>query len=202
MKKKFRSVLAEKCKDFGLTDKALDDLAELGSKDLTEESTDEDIAAKADLLVPFAKAMQGEITRKTQGKPSAKQSTGGNPNEDDDQTGEGKGEGEKKPNWVTEIKTRLEALENENKALKEEKETAARKATIAEKAKKLGIPEFLMQGREFDKDTDIDKALADFKQQLVNHNLMSKGQGYESATSKDKMASEEDAWAKGLPNKN
>ena len=30
MKKKFRKLLSEKCKDMGLTDKALDDLVEIG----------------------------------------------------------------------------------------------------------------------------------------------------------------------------
>ena len=31
MKKKFRKLLSEKCKDMGLTDKALDDLVEIGA---------------------------------------------------------------------------------------------------------------------------------------------------------------------------
>lgn len=201
MKKKLRSVLAKKCKDFGLTEKALDELSEIGSKDLTDESTDEDIAAAADLLVPFAKAMQGEITRKTQKpKPSAKQST--EEDEEDDNSGEGKGEGEKKPSWYKKVMDRLETLEQENKTLKEKEAATERAKTIADKAKKLGIPEFLLEGRTFDPEADIDKALADFKQNLVNHNLMSKGQGHVTATAKEQMTAEEDAWAKGLPDKN
>ena len=32
MKKKFRKLLSEKCKDMGLTDKALDDLVEIGAE--------------------------------------------------------------------------------------------------------------------------------------------------------------------------
>lgn len=59
MKKKFRKLLSEKCKDMGLTDKALDDLVEIGAEGLADDASDEDIAAKVDSLVPYAKAMQG-----------------------------------------------------------------------------------------------------------------------------------------------
>ena len=198
MKKRFRKVLSEKCKDFGLTEKAIDDLVDLGSADLKEDSTDEEIAVKADSLVPYAKAMQGEITRKTQKtKPSAKQSA----EEEDDDSGEGNGEGVKKQSWYKDFKDRLEALETENKNLKAEKEALNRSSLIAEKAKKLGIPDFLLKGRSFDENADIDKELTEFKQQLVNFNLMPKGQTHESATSKEQMTTEEDAWAQSLPDK-
>lgn len=201
MKKKLRKVLTEKCKDFGLTEKGLDDLVEIGSADLTDDSTDEEIASKADSLVPFAKAMQGEITRKAQKtKPSAKPSA----EKEDDETGEGKGEGKKNneiPDWFKGYQKKLEDLEKENQTLKEEKAAKDRAATIAEKAKKLKIPEFLLNGRKFADDADIDKELEEFKQQLVNHNLMPKGQAHESATSKEQMTTEEDSWAKGLPDK-
>ena len=65
MKKKFRKLLSENCKDMGLTGKALDDLVEIGAEGLDDDASDEDIAAKVDSLMPYAKAMQGEITRKT-----------------------------------------------------------------------------------------------------------------------------------------
>ena len=63
MKKKFRKLLSEKCKDMGLTDKALDDLVEIGAEGLADDASDEDIAAKVDSLVPYAKAMQGRRSR-------------------------------------------------------------------------------------------------------------------------------------------
>lgn len=196
MKKKFRKILSEKCKDFGLTEKAIDDLVELGSSDLKDDSTDEEIAAKADLLVPYAKAMQGEITRKTSGKPSAKQST--------DEDGEGKGEGKNQtevPDWFKAYQTKVDDLVKENEQLKKEKAANDRAAQIADKAKKLGIPDFLIKGRTFADDADIDKELTEFKQLLVNHNLTPKGQAHEAATSKEQMTSEEEAWAKSLPDK-
>lgn len=201
MKKKFRKVLSEKCKDMGLTDKAIDDLVELGSADLNDDASDEDIAAKADSLVPYAKAMQGEITRKTQGKQSAKQSAD---HEDENSgSGEGKGEGDKNelPDWFKPYQQRMETLEEENKTLKAEKVANERAATIAKEAKSLGIPEYLLKHLHFDEKADIKKTLQELKQNLVNDNLAPKGFAHESATSKEQMTSEEDAWAKSQPDK-
>ena len=198
MKKKLRKTLADKCKDFGLTDKALDDLSELGAAGLKDDATDEDIAAKADSLVPYAKAMQGEITRKTRKTQPTKQS-----NE------EGEGEGDngnqhnedptKMPEWFKPFQEQMNKLQQENDTLKQEKAASERATLIAEKAKKLGIPEFLLKGRTFKEDADLDKELGDFKQELVNYNLMPKGAVHESSTPTAQMTSEEDAWAKSLP---
>ena len=197
MKKKFRKVLSEKCADFGLTSKAIDELTDLGSANLKDDASDEDIAAAVDLLVPYAKAMQGEITRKAQSKQSAKQSEK-----------EGNGEGKEKdgmPDWFKEWKesndSRIAALEKENSDLKAEKTATERATLIAEKAKKLGLPDFLLKGRVFAEDADIDKELTELKQELVNHNLMPKGQTLEITTETQQMTSEEDSWAKSLPDK-
>lgn len=195
MKKKFRKILSEKCADFGLTSKAIDELTELGSAALKDDASDEEIAAAVDSLVPYAKAMQGEITRKTQGKPSTKPSNT-----------EGDGEGENTstvPDWFKQYQqsndARMSALEKENTELKAEKAANARAKIIADTAKELGIPDFLLTGRTFAEDADIKKELTEFKQKLVNHNLVPKGQSYEAATATEQMDSEEDAWAKSLP---
>lgn len=196
MKKKFRKVLSEKCADFGLTPKAIDELTDLGVANLKDDATDEDIAAAVDLAVPYAKAMQGEITRKTQGKPSAKQSK---------EEGKGEGEATNMPDWFKAyqktIDERIATLEKENSELKTEKAANARAKTIADTAKKLGIPDFLLKSRTFADDADIEKELTEFKQQLVNHNLVSKGQSFEIADTTTQMTSEEDTWAKSLPDK-
>lgn len=196
MKKKFRKALSEKCADFGLTSKAIDELTELGSASLKDDASDEDIAAAVDSLVPYAKAMQGEITRKTQGKPSA--------NKPSNKEGEGEGENTSTvPDWFKQYQqsndARMAALEKENTELKAEKAANARAKIIADTAKELGIPDFLLAGRTFAEDADIKKELTEFKQKLVNHNLVSKGQSYEAATATEQMDSEEDAWAKSLP---
>ena len=65
MKQKFLEILKDKVKDFGLSEKAIDELVEMGIEGLTAESSDEDFTNNAEKLVPFAKMMQREITRKT-----------------------------------------------------------------------------------------------------------------------------------------
>lgn len=59
MKKKFRKLLSEKCKDMGLTDKALDDLVEIGAEGLADDASDEDIAAKVDRSCPMQRQCRG-----------------------------------------------------------------------------------------------------------------------------------------------
>lgn len=194
MKKKFRTALSERCKDFGLTDKALDDLTELGIKSLKEDASDEDITKAVDLLVPYAKAIQGEITRKTR---KTTQSTE-KPSE-----GEGKGEGEKSgeemPEWAKGFQAKLVALEKENATLKAEKTKTERAALIAEKAKKLGIPDYLMKRVSFAEDADLDKELADYKQELVTNNLMPKDATSEKGSKDEAMKADAKSWAESLP---
>lgn len=194
MNTKLFEVLKTKCKSFGLTKKALEELTELGSSELTDESTDEEIAAKADLLVPYAKAMQGEITRKTRKSSAKKQSEDEGDGEDTDDNNDAVSELFKKFN------ERLDALEAENKTLKEERAASERASLIADKAKKLGIPEFMAKRLSIAEDADIDAELASFKQDLVSNSLMPKGQAHE-AGKMDLTQAKEDAktWAAGLP---
>lgn len=195
MKKKFRKLLSEKCKDMGLTDKALDDLVEIGAEGLADDATDEDIAAKVDSLIPFAKAMQGEITRKTRSpKPQSKKTQS-----DDEGEDEG-GNGNEAPEWFKPFQDKLTALESENAALKAEKAKTTRQAEIAEKAKKLGIPDYLMKRVSFVDDADLDKELADYKQELVTNNLMPKEQAHELGNADEALKAEAKAWAASLPN--
>ena len=194
MNTKLFEVLKTKCKSFGLTKKALEELTELGSSELTDESTDEEIAAKADLLVPYAKAMQGEITRKTRKSSAKKQSEDEGDGEDTDDNNDAVSELFKKFN------ERLDALEAENKTLKEERAASERASLIADKAKKLGIPEFMAKRLSIAADADIDAELASFKQDLVSNSLMPKGQAHEVGKM-DLTQAKEDAktWAAGLP---
>lgn len=191
MKKKFLTALSLKCKDFGLTEKALDELAELGSKGLKDDATDEDINNAVDLLVPYAKAMQGEITRKTSKKP---QSTTQSNDE-----GNGEGDDDKAPKWFAPYKEKMDALETENAALKAKEKANERASLISEKAKKLGIPDYLMKRVSFADDADIDKELEEYKQELVSNNLVPKEQANEKGTKEEAMKAAADAWAKSLP---
>lgn len=195
MNKKFRTLLSDKCKDMGLTDKAFDELAEIGSEGLADDASDEDIAAKVDSLVPFAKAMQGEITRKTRSqKPQSKKPQ--SKSEGDDEGGDG----DEAPDWFKPFQEKLTVLETENASLKAEKAKTSRQADIATKAKKLGIPNYLMKRVSFADDADLDKELADYKQELVANNLMPKEQAHEIGSTTEAMKAEAKAWAEGLPN--
>lgn len=200
MKKKFIKLLSEKCKDMGLTSKALEELSELGSEGLADDASDEDITAKVDLLVPFAKSMQAEITRKTRSQKS--KSTKPQSNGEGGDEGDG---GDDVPEWfkkqMQSYDSRLQALQDENDALKAEKAKSTRDAEIAAKAKKLGIPEYLMKRVSFAEDADIDKELADYKQELVNNNLVPKEQAHETGATEAAMKEAAKSWAESLPNK-
>jgi DNA-directed RNA polymerase specialized sigma subunit len=198
MKIKFKKALSEKLKDMGLTEKAIDDLVEIGCEGLKDDASDEDINQKVDLLVPYAKVMQGEITRKTR-----------KPNHQTKTTEEVEVEGEQDAKIAAIIAKQLAPLTQsindlkaENEALKAAKAKGERDAQIAEKAKKLGIPEFLLKDRTFPEDADLDKVLGDFKNDLVSHNLMPKGAAQETGKIEDQMKADADAWAKGLPDNN
>ena len=198
MKIKFKKALSEKLKDMGLTEKAIDDLVEIGCEGLKDDASDEDINQKVDLLVPYAKVMQGEITRKTR-----------KPNHQTKTTEEVEVEGEQDAKIAAIIAKQLAPLTQsindlkaENEALKAAKAKGERDAQIAEKAKKLGIPEFLLKDRTFPEDADLDKVLGDFKNDLVSHNLMPKGAAQETGKVEDQMKADADAWAKGLPDNN
>lgn len=204
MNKKLLKALQDKCKDFGLTDKAIEELAESASEGLSDESSDEDIEKAADSLVPYAKMMQGEITRKTR-KQAPKPKT--KPNTDGDGDGDGDGDddedGKKMPKWFRDYKKQndkaIKDLQDENSALKAEKAKGERAAAITLKAKELGIPEFLMKRVSLADDADIDKELKEYKQELVTNKLMPADKADILSSSQKAMEDDAEAWAKTLP---
>ena len=185
--------LQDKCKDFGLSEKAIEDLATSGSEGITDETSDEDIEKRANSLVPYAKLMQAEVTRKAQKKPVEKPADTPKGND-----------GDEEPEWFKTYKLeqekQLKDLKDENAAMKLEKSKAERGAAIAAKAKELGIPDFLMKRISLADDADIDKELTDYKQELVTNSLMS-ADGADFMSSSE-QAAKDDAkkWADSLPN--
>lgn len=204
MNKKLLKALQDKCKDFGLTDKAIEELAESASEGLSDESSDEDIEKAADSLVPYAKMMQGEITRKTR-KQAPKPKT--KPNTDGDGDGDGDGDddedGNKMPKWFRDYKKQndkaIKDLQDENAALKAEKAKGERAAAITLKAKELGIPDFLMKRVSLADDADIDKELKEYKQELVTNKLMPADKADILSSSQKAMEEDAETWAKTLP---
>ena len=185
----------------GLTDKALDELAEIGSQGLEANASDEDIKKAADSLVPYARLMQGEITRKTRQRnqtPKPKKKGDEDEGEDDD---DDKGIAAIVAKQLAPFKEQMDKLQSENDALKAEKAKGERDALIAAEAKKLGIPDYLVKRIAIADDADIVTELAAFKQDLVNNNLMPKGAVSETGKTEDQMKADAKAWAETLPNK-
>lgn len=194
MNKKLLTVLQAKCKDFGLSEKAIEDLATSGSEGLTDETSDEDIEKKADSLVPFAKLMQAEVTRKAQNK---------KPVEKPAEAPKG-GNSEEEPEWFKTYKAeqekQLKELKDENAAMKLEKSKAERGAAITAKAKELGIPAFLMKHISLADDADIEKELTEYKQELVTNNLMPADKADIISSSEQAAKDDAKSWANSLPN--
>lgn len=193
MNKKLLTVLQAKCKDFGLSEKAIEDLATSGSEGLTDETSDEDIEKKADSLVPYAKLMQAEVTRKAQNK---------KPVEKPAEAPKG-GNSEEEPEWFKTYKAeqekQLKELKDENAAMKLEKSKAERGAAIAAKAKELGIPDSLMKHISLADDADIEKELTEYKQELVTNSLMPADKADIISSSDEAAKDDAKRWANQLP---
>ena len=192
MIKKLLTVLQAKCKDFGLSEKAIEDLATSGSEGLKEDSSDEDIEKTADSLARYAKLMQAEVTRKSQKKVVEE------PKPQDE--GKGSDEPEWFKNYKAEQERAMKELKDENAAMKLEKSKADRNATIAAKAKELGIPDFLMKRISIADDADIDKELTEYKQELVTNSLMPVDKADILSSSEQAAKDDAKAWANTLPN--
>lgn len=202
MKKKFLQFLSEKIKDFGLSEKAISELVDAGCDGLTDESSDDDIKAKVDSVVPFAKAMQGEFTRKVQeAKQSQKQSR-----KDGEGEGNKGGDGNDFRAMLDELKQQQQqmneyfaSMKAENEALKAAEAKKSREAKITATAKELGIPDFLMKRFNIADDADLVKELTEFKQDLVTAKLMPANSAGELGTTDQAMKDSAKAWAQGLP---
>jgi hypothetical protein len=202
MKKKFLQFLSEKIKDFGLSEKAISELVDAGCDGLTDASSDDDIKAKVDSIVPFAKAMQGEFTRKVQeAKQSQKQSR-----KDGEGEGNKGGDGNDFRAMFDELKQQQQqmneyfaSMKAENEALKAAEAKKSREAKITATAKELGIPDFLMKRFNIADDADLVKELTEFKQDLVTAKLMPANSAGELGTTDQAMKDSAKAWAQGLP---
>ncbi|MBR2236353.1 MAG: hypothetical protein IJ887_00515 [Prevotella sp.] len=207
MNTKLLKVLQDKCKDFGLTDKAIEELAETASEGLNDDASDEDITKVADSLIPTAKIIQGEITRKTRKTAPKTKTTPKKAGDDDDEGAgdddEGDDDGKNPPAWFRKYKKQndaaVKALQDENAALKAEKARVERRNAITLKAKELEIPDFLMKRFSIADDADIEKELKEYKQDLVTNKLMPADKADILSSSQKAMEDDADEWAKSLP---
>lgn len=213
MKEKLRKLLAEACKDMGLTEKGIETLCEIGAQGLTETSSDDDIKKAADSLVPFAKAMQGEITRKfaNKPKPEPEPEPKPKPKPEPEPKPEPKPKPDPKPDpsnlaetlkgLLAPLNEKIDKLSAENEKMKAERAKAERSAQIAAKAKDLGLPDFLVRKLGIADDADIEKELTGLKQELVASNLMPKDAAQVQAEASNEMKAMAAKMADMLPDK-
>jgi len=209
--KKFADALKEACKDFGLTDTAIEGLAEAGSEGLDDNTSAEVLKARVDAYSAIAKLMQGEVTRKISSVSSRKKQSNNSESGNIDHNSEGAGGasegGDGSGNDVlamlsamrADYDKKFEEILSENKSLKASRDKESRKAAIATKAKELGIPASLMKRYSIADDADYEKDLTEYKQELINQQLISESPEAQKASRFDLMKKEAENWAKSLP---
>lgn len=195
MKKNFLNVLTDKCKDMGLSEKTVQEIAEQYSDGLTEETSDEDFNSSVNRAISTAKTIQAEATRWAQkAKESTKTEVNGGT------SGNNKTE---LPNaleeWQKRIEQQVTELKTENEQLKTEKTRSERSASIVAKANQLGIPAHLMKRFHIEEGEDVTQVLTEYKQELVTNKLMPESSAGVFGNSEGITKDEAEAWAKGLP---
>ena len=168
MNKKLFDLLVAKCKDMGLSDGAVQQIAGIASNGLDDNAQDEEIEQRANQYLPVLQEMQREATRWAQKKQvpptPPNQLTPPKPNEDEP--------------W----RAALEEMQNNYaKTLKEQNETIAklqnqlaageRDAIIKAEMKKLGLTSADMEFITIPADAKVDEYLSKYKQSLVNRGL-------------------------------
>lgn len=170
MNKKLLENLKAKCKDMGLSDAALEQIAGIASNGLDEAATDEAIEERAKQYVPIMQAMQGEATRWAQKKqePPTPPTPPTPP--------------QPKPNEAEPWKAAIEEAQKQYaEALKKQGDTivaleaklarSERTGVIAAACKRLGLTEADMEFVSIPADANVEEYLGKYKQNLVNRGL-------------------------------
>lgn len=171
MIKKLLENLKAKCKDMGLSEAALEQIAGIASNGLEETATDEAIEERAKQYVPILQAMQGEATRwaqKNKQEPPTPPTPPAPPQSKLD-------EAEPWKAAIAEIEKKYAGvMETQNTTIKELQAKLAaseRTGVIAAAMKKLGLTEADMEFVSIPADANIDEYLGKYKQSLVNRGL-------------------------------
>ena len=212
MKEKILVALKTKYSNLGFGAKALDGVASILEKSVTDESQIETAVSGVE---PFLKVFQSDADRarteynalkglydELKAKSEASPANGGGQgkkNEPDDE----------EPAWFKAYKKQQEerynAIKAESDTLKAEKAKNDRANLIAAKAKELGIPEWRMkEGFVIADDADektIGDYLANVQKNLVTAGLEGKGSGFPMSTPEAQGKELAKAWAETLPDK-
>ena len=171
MNKKLLENLKAKCKDMGLSEAALEQIAGIASNGLEETATDEAIEERAKQYVPILQAMQGEATRwaqKNKQEPPTPPTPPAPP--------------QPKPNEAEPWKAAIEEIEKKYAGVMETQNTTIRElqaklaasertGVITAAMKKLGLTEADMEFVSIPADANINEYLGKYKQSLVNRGL-------------------------------
>lgn len=170
MNKKLLENLKAKCKDMGLSDAALEQIAGIASNGLEDAATDEAIEERAKQYVPILQAMQGEATRWAQKKqePPVPPTPPAPPQPKPD-------EAEPWKAAIAEIEKKYAGvMETQNTTIAELQAKLAaseRTGVIAAEMKKLGLTDADMEFVSIPADANISEYLGKYKQSLVNRGL-------------------------------
>lgn len=171
MNKKLLENLKAKCKDMGLSEAALEQIAGIASNGLEETATDEAIEERAKQYVPILQAMQGEATRwaqKNKQEPPTPPTPPAPPQPK-------LNEAEPWKAAIAEIEKKYAGvMETQNTTIRELQAKLAaseRTGVIAAAMKKLGLTEADMEFVSIPADANIDEYLGKYKQSLVNRGL-------------------------------
>lgn len=211
MKEKILAALKTKYSNLGFGTKALDGVAAILEKSVTDESQIETAISGVE---PFLKVFQSEADRarteynalkgqydELKAKSEASSADEGGQNE--------KNELDKEPEWFTRYKQEQEeryaTIKSESEALKAEKAKTERTNLITAKAKELGIPEWRMKEGFVIADDADEKAIGDYlasvQKNLVTAGLEGKGSGFPMSTPEAQGKELAKAWAETLPDK-
>lgn len=190
MKEKILSALKTKYSNLGFGEKAFSGVADYLVQSIAEESQIETAITGVENLL---KAFQGDIDRVRTEKTDlqrqydelkSKQAAGGTPAKKDEPKPD-----DLKAMIAAAIAEAVMPLQTKLQNYEQKEVATARQTLIAEKAKGLEIPDYLLKRISIPDELDesgVTQYLTEFKQELVNNSLPIQSQ-YTQATSEDKM---------------
>lgn len=190
MKEKILSALKTKYSNLGFGEKAFSGVADYLVQSIAEESQIETAITGVENLL---KAFQGDIDRVRTEKTDlqrqydelkSKQEAGGTPTKKDEPKPD-----DLKAMIANAIAEAISPLQTKLQTYEQKEVATARQTLIAEKAKGLEIPDYLLKRISIPDELDeagLTQYLTEFKQELVNNSLPIQSQ-YPQATSEDKM---------------
>lgn len=208
-----KELLSEQCKDMGLTDKALEKLAELAGGFVDADASDDVKEYTANKFVPIAREMQAEVTRKlSRQQEQAAKAAKAQPAQQEAGALKEAGkdakavQAEEPPAWFAKalegVRGEIESLKAAQAANAAKEKAATRQEQISQEARKLGIPAYIAKRLNIADEADIAKELQTLKQDMIADALPSEGGASRSLKGGSETdAKDAEAWAKQLPDK-